>query len=223
MEKNSQLGEYEEFLKKVFPKCQYNKEYDLLYKRICSFNIFIEILKNYINDEKVEFFISKIIYGYNMLLMYVPLSDSMGITACMRYITEQTLKCFYSYIFKDKSIKEINETSYRHIKDDIKSKYTDKDCLNILYSQYAKYSNEVHDKLKLENKEIEYIYDILSRENTMIEYINKDVYTLMKILFKFLIHNYEIKYKSFNISQRINYEKIFSSKFHKEFDELLGG
>ena len=32
MEKNSQLGEYEEFLKKVFPKCQYNKEYDLLFE-----------------------------------------------------------------------------------------------------------------------------------------------------------------------------------------------
>jgi hypothetical protein len=221
MEKNSQLSEYEEFLKKVFPDCRYNKEYDLLYKRVCSFNIFIEILKKYINDEKVEFFISKITYGYNMLLMYVPLNDSLGITACMRYITEQTLKCFYSYIFKDKSIKEINETSYRHIKDDIKSKYTDKDCLNILYSQYAKYSNEVHDKLKLENKEIEYIYDILSGENIMIEKINKDINILMKILFIFLINNYEIKYELFSLSQRTNYEKVFSNKFHDEFDKLL--
>lgn len=67
MEKNSQLSEYEEFLKKVFPDCRYNKEYDLLYKRVCSFNIFIEILKKYINDEKVEFFISKITYYIHML------------------------------------------------------------------------------------------------------------------------------------------------------------
>lgn len=127
----------------------------------------------------------------------------------------------YKKIMITQGIKEINETSYRHIKDDIKSKYTDKDCLNILYSQYAKYSNEVHDKLKLENKEIEYIYDILSGENIMIEKINKDINILMKILFIFLINNYEIKYELFSLSQRTNYEKVFSNKFHEEFDKLL--
>ncbi len=44
--KNSQLSEYEEFLKKYFLIVDIIKEYDLLYKRVCSFNIFIEILKS---------------------------------------------------------------------------------------------------------------------------------------------------------------------------------
>lgn len=43
----------------------------------------------------------------------------------------------------------------------------------------------------------------------------------MKILFIFLINNYEIKYELFSLSQRTNYEKVFSNKFHEEFDKLL--
>lgn len=77
----------------------------------------------------------------------------------MRYSIEQLLKFIYSIYF-EKNIADISRTSYRYIKEDIKKNgnidtYI-KECLLKLYTYYANYSNDLHDKEVTCNKELDF-------------------------------------------------------------------
>lgn len=219
------MNEYKKFLSKNFPSIVLYEQYVDVYKVICKNNILTEIYIKYmskkINCLDKTIFLNRYAIGLNKILIYLPLNDAIGINACMRYAVEQFLKFIYSNC-TNIDVKKINETSYRHIKEDLKKRNANiriyNEDLIRLYSYYANYSNDVHDKRVSLDEEIIFLQSILSDKNNYIKKVYDDIVNITKLFDKMMINLFEIQERMLSMSERL---RIKSSIGNKQFDNIL--
>lgn len=217
------MTEYEEFIDKYFPKTQKNFLYNDIYRIVCKNNVLFDIYFKYSNikkDTNEEFFLKRYMWGINKILLYIPLNDGIGINACIRYSVEQLLKFLYSVCF-EKTINKINKTSYRHIKEEMllreSSFRIEQESLEYLYTYYAKYSNDVHDKVNF-FKEITFLEEILNDKNTFIKQVYNDVTNITKQFDIIMIHLYQISIDKLTLGEKHRVQRLLS---HKQYERVF--
>lgn len=224
------MKEYQNFLNKYFPLSGNISEENRIYNLICENNIMSSLFLKYancnlyfLNEEKCMYY-ARFRDGINKLLIYLPLNEGIGIYACMRYSVEQFLKFVYGIYF-DYNIDKINRTSYRHIKDDIRDNsnipQTIKDELLKLYTYYAKYSNDIHDKNLLYEDELIFLGNILKNENSFAQDIDKDVSNILMITYIILIRIFNITFQCFSASERLQLAKLVLKKRKNKILKIL--
>lgn len=224
------MQEYQEFLNKYFPLSGNISEENRIYNLICENNIMSSLFLKYSNDnlyflnEEKYMYYARFRDGINKLLIYLPLNEGIGIYACMRYSVEQFLKFVYGIYF-DYNIDKINRTSYRHIKDDIRDNSNIaqpiKDELLKLYTYYAKYSNDIHDKNLLYEDELIFLGNILKNENSFAQDIDKDVSNILIITYNILIRIFDITFQCFSASERLQLAKLELKKRKNKILKIL--
>lgn len=224
------MKEYQNFLNKYFPLSGNISEENRIYNLICENNIMSSLFLKYANcnlyflNEKKCMYYARFRDGINKLLIYLPLNEGIGIYACMRYSVEQFLKFVYGIYF-DYNIDKINRTSYRHIKDDIRDNsnipQTIKDELLKLYTYYAKYSNDIHDKNLLYEDELIFLGNILKNENSFAQDIDKDVSNILMSTYIILIRIFNITFQCFSASERLQLAKLVLKKRKNKILKIL--
>lgn len=224
------MSEYRDFLVKYFPLSNKMEKEDRIYNLVCENNVISEMFLKYINYHPNNINQEKTIYykrfrdGINKLLIYLPINEGIGIYACMRYSVEQFLKFIYSIYFTE-SIDRINRTSYRHIKDDIRGNIniTTDIRLNIekLYTYYAKYSNDVHDKNVIYDKELTFLADTLKGENEFSKFVEKDLSNILLIVYEIMCKIFDISYNCLNVSERLQIAKLALKKRRVKILKIL--
>lgn len=224
------MNEYSKFLKKFFPLSSEIPNGNTIYQFVCENNLISEIILSYMDVNKFYMSKEKLIFyrryrdGVNKLLIYIPLNDEIGIYTCMRYSIEQLLKFIYSIYF-EKDIIDINRTSYRYIKGDIKNNdnidtYI-KQHLMKLYTYYANYSNDLHDKEVTCNKELDFLGNIIQSENEFAYDIEKDLKEILTLSYEILCHLFDIKYDLLNISERLSLAHLNSRGRKRKIYSIL--
>lgn len=224
------MSEYLKFMEKYFPYSSKIPNEDKIYQLVCENNLMVGIILSnmdasrfYLNEEKLIFY-RRYRDGVNKILIYIPLNDEIGIYACMRYSIEQLLKFIYSIYF-EKDIIDINRTSYRYIKGDIKNNdnidtYI-KQHLMKLYTYYANYSNDLHDKEVTCNKELDFLGNIIQSENEFAYDIEKDLKEILTLSYEILCHLFDIKYDLLNISERLSLAHLNSRGRKRKIYSIL--
>lgn len=224
------MSEYLKFMEKYFPYSLKIPNEDKIYQLVCENNLMVGIILSnmdasrfYLNEEKLIFY-RRYRDGVNKILIYIPLNDEIGIYACMRYSIEQLLKFIYSIYF-EKNIADISRTSYRYIKEDIKKNRnidTDiKECLLKLYTYYANYSNDLHDKEVTCNKELDFLGNIIQSENEFADGVEKDLRNILILSYKIMCHVFDIKYNLLNVSERSSLESLKSKGGKRKIYSIL--
>lgn len=224
------MNEYSKFLKKFFPLSAEIPNGNTIYQFVCENNLISEIILSYMDVNKFYMSKEKLIFyrryrdGVNKLLIYIPLNDEIGIYACMRYSIEQLLKFIYSIYF-EKDIINISRTSYRHIKGDIKNNdnidaYI-KQHLIKLYTYYANYSNDLHDKEVTCDRELDFLGNIIQSENEFVYDIEKDLKEILTLSYEILCHLFDIKYDLLNISERLSLAHLNSRGRKRKIYSIL--
>lgn len=224
------MEEYQKFLNTYFPLAGNISEANRIYNLICENNTMSSLLLKYadcntyfLNEEKCMYY-ARFRDGINKLLIYLPLNEGIGIYACMRYSVEQFLKFVYGIYF-DYNIAKINRTSYRHIKDDIRDNNNIakqiKGEMSKLYTYYAKYSNDIHDKNLLYEDELIFLGNILKNENGFAQDIDKDVSNILIITYTILIQIFDITFQCFSASERLQLAKLELEKRKNKILEIL--
>ncbi len=135
----------------------------------------------------------------------------------------QLLKFFYS-IFFNLTINDINKTSYRHIKDDLKNREAtiklDQKDLEVLYTYYAKYSNDVHDK-STSSQEIGFLEEILKGDNRFIKQIYNDLLKLTKQYDKIMINLFSIVTNDLTLAELQRKHRYMNSKQYTNLLSLM--
>lgn len=135
----------------------------------------------------------------------------------------QLLKFFYS-IFFNLTINDINKTSYRHIKDDLKNREAtiklDQKDLEVLYTYYAKYSNDVHDK-STSSQEIGFLEEILKGDNRFIKQIYNDLLKLTKQYDKIMINLFSIVTNDLTLAELQRIHRYMNSKQYTNLLSLM--
>lgn len=153
------------------------------------------------------------------ILIYLPLNDSIGIYACMRYSIEQFIKFIYSIYF-EKEIDKINKTSYRFIKDDINGNTLIQDKLKSelrkIYTYYAKYSNDIHNKKIIYDDNLNFLGDILTMQNNFCKDIDTDLSTILLITYTIIKEIFNIHYEDFCASERSQFQNLTINRHRKE-------
>lgn len=221
---------YEGFVKKYFPYTKIHSDMELLYKYVCSNNVLTEIYMKYLNPHTECLEPTKLSYlekyadGINKLLIYIPLNDNIGVNACMRYIIEQLLKFFYS-IYTNDNIEKINRTSYRHIKEYFRtnegSRTIGEDLLNELYSFYAKYSNDLHDKSSNLEDKLQYLQKLLMKENHYIDRVLNDLKNIIVLNNNIMINIFNITIDDLSAAERLRLQSELSNKMYKKIIKQL--
>lgn len=184
-----------------------------------------EIFLKYISSHNTDFMMYYLRYrdGINKLLIYVPVNDDIGVYACMRYIIEQILKFIYS-LYGENSIEKINRTSYRHIKEEIRLMRNMpediKEKVEKLYTYYAKYSNNIHDKSVNYDHELTFLGEVLKNENKFKGSIS-DIKNIVFNVYDILISIFEITYEQLNLSERIKLSEVIKRNRKEKILELL--
>lgn len=224
------MDEYTEFLQKYFPYSNLSDSNKRdLYNLVCENNIMSEACFNCMDTDKGNLHTDKMMYylrykdGVNKLLIYIPLNDEIGIYACMRYAIEQFLKFIYS-IYLTTTTEHINRTSYRHIKEEIKLMTNMPDDVKRkvkgLYTYYAKYSNNIHDKRVEYEHELTFLSDLLKEENKFGDSVS-DLRNIIYCGYDILVSIFDISYEQLNLSSRMQLAKIKPSKRQKKILSLL--
>ena len=220
------MDEYYEFLFKYFPNANFSKDDKRsLYGLVCENNVMSEIFLKYISSHNTDFMMYYLRYrdGINKLLIYVPVNDDIGVYACMRYIIEQILKFIYS-LYGENSIEKINRTSYRHIKEEIRLMRNMpediKEKVEKLYTYYAKYSNNIHDKSVNYDHELTFLGEVLKNENKFKGSIS-DIKNIVFNVYDILISIFEITYEQLNLSERIKLSEVIKRNRKEKILELL--
>lgn len=216
------MSEFIRFLEKYFPEVDMPSFHgDKLYYLVCESNIMARIYLKYMDFDDLGVSSDRLTYyvrfrdGVNKLLMYTPINDGIGIYACMRYSIEQFLKFIYSLYFPN-DISKINTTSYRHIKEDFKNskslqQYV-RERIEKIYSYYAKYSNDIHDKTVVYDKELEFIGDVIKGKNDFVREIENDLSNFLFITYEIINEIFKIEYIDLNIAEKMSIVKIGSKK-----------
>lgn len=135
----------------------------------------------------------------------------------------QLLKFFYSICF-NLTINDINKTSYRHIKDDLKNREAtiklDQKDLEVLYTYYAKYSNDVHDK-STSSQEIGFLEEILKGDNRFIKQIYNDLLKLTKQYDKIMINLFSIATNDLTLAELQRIHRYMNSKQYTNLLSLM--
>ncbi len=141
----------------------------------------------------------------------------------MRYSIEQLLKFFYS-IYNNIDINSINSTKYRTIKEFFK----DLDISDVenelkkIYTYYAKYSNDIHDKTTTDNIDsFRYLKNIIVSDNLFVASIIKDLNDIEKIYNKLMNIIFNVKYDDLTVSERLSMETTLRKKMYKIITEGL--
>ena len=224
------MNEYDKFLFKYFPNAQFlPDDKKALYSLVCENNIMSEIILNCISSCKMNLTTDFIMYylryrdGINKLLIYIPLNYDIGVYACMRYIIEQILKFIYS-LYGENAAEKINRTSYRHIKEEIRLMRNMpediKEKVEKLYTYYAKYSNNVHDKSVDYDHELKFLSEILKDQNKYKDSIC-DIRSITFNVYDILISIFKITYQQLNLSERIKLSEVIKKNRKKRILELL--
>lgn len=224
------MNEYQTFLNKYFPFSGNISEEKRIYNLICENNIMTSLILKYancnfcfLNEEKCMYY-ARFRDGINKLLIYLPINEGIGIYACMRYSVEQFLKFVYGIYFNYDIVK-INKTSYRYIKDDIRQNsnipQTIKDELLKLYTYYAKYSNDIHDKNLLYKDELTFLGSILKNKNSFSQDIDKDVSNILMITYTILVQIFDITFQCFSASERLQLSKLELKKRKNKILKIL--
>ena len=133
------------------------------------------------------------------------------------------MKFFYS-IFFNLTINDINKTSYRHIKDDLKNREAtiklDQKDLEVLYTYYAKYSNDVHDK-STSSQEIGFLEEILKGDNRFIKQIYNDLLKLTKQYDKIMINLFSIVTNDLTLAELQRIHRYMNSKQYTNLLSLM--
>ncbi|MBA4697826.1 MAG: hypothetical protein H2212_00180 [Ruminococcus sp.] len=224
------MGDYENFISKYFPQASIQENAEGLYNLVCESNIVSAVFLRYMDTEKYNLTEEKKLYyirfrdAVNKLLFYVPLNDGIGIFSCMRYLLEQYLKFIYAIHF-DIDISKINITSYRHIKEDIKESYLIdqkvKEKIERIYSFYAKYSNDVHDKDTTNDNELTFLEDILKGKNAFWGTTVDDLRKILDVTYDILECLFEINFEDLNSVERMKISKMKSRKRSRKILKLL--
>lgn len=218
--------EYNDFLNTYFPQTKSHPYYSNIYNLICKNNILTDIYIKYSNIENDNdniVFLQRYKWGLNKILLYLPLNDGIGINACMRYFIEQLLKFLYSICFS-LSVDKINQTSYRHIKDDFKKRnknisIKDQD-LTFLYTYYANYSNDVHDK-NTTTQEIGFLEEILKSDNKFIKQVNNDLFKVTSHFDKIMINLFNITIDNLSLGEAQRLQRHMNSKQYNTLVSLM--
>lgn len=218
--------EYEEFINKYFPFSTYHSLYTDVYKIICKNNILTDIYLKYSDigeDHESILFLHRYKWGLNKILLYLPVNDGIGINGCIRYSIEQLLKFIYSICF-NYSIDKINKTSYRHIKDDLKTRTSTirikTENLECLYVYYAKYSNDVHDK-NTSNQEIDFLEMILKSDSKFINQVHADLINITKQFDTIMIYLFNIRTNNLSLAETHQLQRILSAKQYSKLISLM--
>jgi hypothetical protein len=218
--------EYKEFVDKYFPFSKYHTLYNDVYNIICKNNILTDIYLKYsnieINQENI-LFLQRYKWGLNKILIYLPVNDGIGINGCMRYSIEQLLKFLYSICF-NYSADKINKTSYRHIKDDLKLRNNSirvkNENLEYIYTYYAKYSNDVHDK-NTNNQGIGFLETILKNDSKFINQVHTDLINLTKQFDAIMIYLFNITLNNLSLAETHQLQRILSAKQYSKLISLM--
>lgn len=143
------MGEYADFISKYFPLSGQMENEETLYRLICESNLISRIMLKYMDmsieyvDQEKLIFYRRFRDGINKVLLYLPLNEEIGICACMRYSVEQFLKFIYAIYF-EKDIEKIVQTSYRHIKDDVKKNNVIPEKVKTEFQKMYTYYNKLY-------------------------------------------------------------------------------
>ncbi len=218
--------EYKEFVDKYFPFSKYHHLYSDVYSIICKNNILTDIYLKYSDIKDTHeciLFLQRYKWGLNKILLYLPINDGIGINGCMRYSIEQLLKFLYSICFNH-SIDKINKTSYRHIKDDLKTRNSSirvrNESLECLYTYYAKYSNDVHDK-NANNQEIGFLETIIKNESRFIKHVHADLINLTKQFDAIMIYLFNITANNLSLAETHQLQRILRAKQYNTLISLM--
>ena len=194
---------------------------EVLFNLICESNIMSDIYIKYMDLSILGVNVDRLMYYIrfrdcvNKLLIYLPINDGIGIYACMRYFIEQFLKYVYS-LYNNNDVSKINKTSYRHIKEDINSNtnidINVKKEIEKIYSYYAKYSNDIHDKAVVYDKELNFLGDILKNRNDFICRLSDDLSNFLFISYNILNQIFNIDFNKLNAFERMSIAKMSSKK-----------
>nr|DAM38926.1 MAG TPA: hypothetical protein [Caudoviricetes sp.] len=225
------MGEYADFISKYFPLSGQMENEETLYRLICESNLISRIMLKYMDmsieyvDQEKLIFYRRFRDGINKVLLYLPLNEEIGICACMRYSVEQFLKFIYAIYF-EKDIEKIVQTSYRHIKDDVKKNNVIPEKVKTefqkMYTYYAKYSNNVHAKEIDDSRELISLGRIVGGENEYAVDIEKDLRDILNISYEVMQSIFGVKFESLNTSERMNISNLQSKKRRKKICEILG-
>lgn len=219
------MNEYDIFLKKYFPQINNNPLFNDVYKLVCKNNILTDIYLKYskINAERNILFLNRYKWWLNKILLYLPLNDGIGINAAIRYSIEQLLKFFYSICFK-LSIEKINQTSYRHIKEDLKLRNSSirvkNESLECLYTYYAKYSNDVHDK-NTNNREIGFLETIIKSDSKFINQVHIDLINITKQFDAIMIYLFNITANNLSLAETHQLQRVLRAKQYNTLISLM--
>lgn len=224
-------NKYEKFIEDFFPKSfvKESKFKDLIYNRVCENNVISDIYIKYIREQNIScqnVFLIKYKEQFNKILLYVAVNEESSIEFCVRATIEYLLKFIYSLYF-NKKLEIINRTSFRNLKDDIKTidfhgKEDIYDSINKLFGFYGRYSNSIHGKGNTHNSGIEYIEDIIQSDHYDLNSLDK---TLINILDEYqIIMNsiLNIKDNPLSSSELIRIKNTVNSKRYESIIDRIG-
>lgn len=89
-----------------------------------------------------------------------------------------------------------------------------------LYTYYAKYSNNIHDKRVEYEHELTFLSDLLKEENKFGDSVS-DLRNIIYCGYDILVSIFDISYEQLNLSSRMQLAKIKPSKRQKKILSLL--
>lgn len=218
------VNEYKDFVKNNFPKSKLNNNEtrDILYKHIYENNLITNIiLKNIeINKKKSGYLDFIIIYKnqLNKLLLCLPLNEKSIAFFFVRSALENLLKHIYSF-FIDIEINKVNRTSFRHIKEDLKSSiyhYEINKNIESLFNYYGKYSNSIHNKYNEFDLEFNNIENLIINGEIDLKILDDDLVDIMSNYYVIVNNIYSISYESFSSAERLRiHNNLSKNRAHK--------
>ncbi|WP_425447707.1 hypothetical protein [Dethiothermospora halolimnae] len=216
--------EYRNFVSKHFPYSGLNNsDYgSIIYSRVCENNLVTDIYKKYIekqeNDTKIYCnirFLEAYKIGVNKILLYVPLNDYASINFCMRNIIENLLKFIYSIYFNC-DFTTINKLSFRKIKDNFKdlktTKFIDKDIIDLFLSYYGHFSNSIHDKHSVTEKNLVFLEEIITKNKVDLEKLDEQILNILNNYQVLICNIFKISRKNLSVAESLRLKNALSNK-----------
>lgn len=83
-----------------------------------------------------------------------------------------------------------------------------KERLIKLYTYYANYSNDLHDRDVVTIKELDFLGNIIQSENKFVNNIEKDVKGILTLSYEMMCHLFNINYELLNMSERLSLSNL---------------
>ena len=226
----SNRKKYVKFLEKnfvLFKKMSYDEEeLEKIYKNIEKIQLII--LKTERNYKNLDYEFLKIsMTHFIALLLEIPNNFPPTINFCVRGVIENILRFIYFNRQISNEKEKILKIGYRNLKDELKKnlrKDFQEDILNnfsVLYDLYSKYSNEVHIKTSKSLKISENIEELFQKNHKDHKEMEKDVYTILKIIIVLFSELFDISLHYFSLEDKIFLPKEFNSGKYKRLLEII--